>query len=1406
LPFGADGTGHRNRWSITATGTVTDPNTDLMWQAATAAGTYTWEEALDYCENLSLAEHTDWRLPNRNELQSLVDYSLQQPAIDPVLAENTVFSAEDTPYWTSTTGIAYDPLHAWIVDFLIGSVSHNEKFSDYYIRAVRSADSGPLAGSLIFRGIVVERDIQGNPLSPLSGVIVQISSIGTATTGSNGEFSFENISPGIYTVSANKEGYYPASREITLNPDDVRHEVFYLFAVHQAGEPGVFDFQSPRGKHFIEGTSGDLSFEATVAWNGGEGSVRFRVAGNWVDAQTIDLGGGLARAVVSVPTPLVLDSCSELAIEVTNGEGKTTITDMDVHFSPVFGDIPWYEDTVPWTPSGAALSYTDGFSWHWELPAVGTTELDASLGYSRTIRYDPLAATLSGSLKGQGGLGFDFPTPQPGLKILGEGTLGIEGALAVSMAECAPPLVTPSWSLFFEGRSGLEAPVVLAVDAVAPPLGSTLASIPFIRGIKLRLYLLWGGGLTGVYDGYSAENCLFGSTSTYGSVMGGLEAQALVELTRRTKAGVYLGGTGTFDIGICPDLALNSYTGRIYAGAFAQSFGFRVKREVGADIKWDFNPTPVARVLSVADITEPELFAWQPIGREPLEWGDVNRLVADKAVRGPFSQALQQTGGSVEERVVENVIGLAGPTVFADDSESIILFVLHDTEKPWYAATDIAEVTWKRGFPWVMERVTDDWSSEFTPQLSAIDADTVLAVWTRVEGDVSQAENPEDIVPHLEIVSSRYERSTGQWSEPEQLTSNSVVDRDPIPVLFGDTRGVLWIQNQGDAAPGDEIQGDHLVFRAWTGSNWGEPSMLWSAQKGIVEYSFVEDSRDEGHLVFLVDMDGNKETVEDRELYRISTQGGVWQESERLTDDGVEDALPVLVAPQGEPMLVWKADEALVYTWLLTWSPRPVYPEYIFATEAPTLDGVTLPGGAAIAYSVQGPEGIDIVAAFYDAGLDQWSLPRQLTHDAHAESSLSMDLDGEELIIAYLKTQTLREDITVEIDGILQVVENVPQPGRTDMHVLRHALGNDMAVSEDPLVFEPSNPMPGTTAKISVPIKNNGDLPMQNINVAFYDGNPGDGGTLIAETTIEGPVTGGDDADVWVSWDIPVGLVPHEVFVVIDPDLAIEDRDRNNNMASTWACLPDMTVETAWSNPVSTDTLALTARVTNGGVVPGEGFDVSWRLDGVDGEEIGRTTVTSLNPGSVHEALLAWQVIAPIQPGQIKSLHIVIDAQEVVKEADEFNNTGLQSVKIPMYTDQVGSLTVNIVPPEAVAAGVQWSPDGDNWYDSGTSVTLLAGFYSVVFSQVEGWNLPKIHNVSVEIDQETILTGQEVADGDVDINGEVDLVDAIAVLQILTDAYQLPFTDGCDVNNDQKIGLEEGIYILQHISSLRAQE
>ncbi len=119
-------------------GTITDTRTGLMWEIKTDDGgprdkdnACTWEEALAYCENLALAGHDDWRLPNRNELQSIMDYSRYGPSVDPAFP-----LIRPSSNWSSNTNAA-NPTSAWIVNFYNGDVSTIGKQNESYVHAVR---------------------------------------------------------------------------------------------------------------------------------------------------------------------------------------------------------------------------------------------------------------------------------------------------------------------------------------------------------------------------------------------------------------------------------------------------------------------------------------------------------------------------------------------------------------------------------------------------------------------------------------------------------------------------------------------------------------------------------------------------------------------------------------------------------------------------------------------------------------------------------------------------------------------------------------------------------------------------------------------------------------------------------------------------------------------------------------------------------------------------------------------------------------------------------------------------------------------------------------------------------------------------------------------------------------------
>ncbi len=114
-------------------GMVTDNNTGLTWQQQDDGQTRNWEGAIVYCEGLSLANQTDWRLPNVKELESITDDSRAYPAIDPIFT-----GTKASYYWSSTT-YADNSYRAWFVYFDNGNVYvSNKGYFSHYVRCVRA--------------------------------------------------------------------------------------------------------------------------------------------------------------------------------------------------------------------------------------------------------------------------------------------------------------------------------------------------------------------------------------------------------------------------------------------------------------------------------------------------------------------------------------------------------------------------------------------------------------------------------------------------------------------------------------------------------------------------------------------------------------------------------------------------------------------------------------------------------------------------------------------------------------------------------------------------------------------------------------------------------------------------------------------------------------------------------------------------------------------------------------------------------------------------------------------------------------------------------------------------------------------------------------------------------------------
>jgi hypothetical protein len=132
------------RFTDNGDGTATDHLTGLQWvlnpHALSGNGTaINWNAGVDLCNNLFFANHSDWRLPNYRELESLLDYGASAPAL---ASGHPLIGIQNAAYWSSTSDAYSSPTrpagyYMWYIDLGAGSSEIDHKSLTHFVLPVR---------------------------------------------------------------------------------------------------------------------------------------------------------------------------------------------------------------------------------------------------------------------------------------------------------------------------------------------------------------------------------------------------------------------------------------------------------------------------------------------------------------------------------------------------------------------------------------------------------------------------------------------------------------------------------------------------------------------------------------------------------------------------------------------------------------------------------------------------------------------------------------------------------------------------------------------------------------------------------------------------------------------------------------------------------------------------------------------------------------------------------------------------------------------------------------------------------------------------------------------------------------------------------------------------------------------
>ncbi len=261
-------------------GTITDRATGLMWQLADSGEGFDWEGALAYAEDLDLADHRDWRLPNAKELQSILDYTRSpdttaSAAIDPVFDATAITNERDEvdypSYWTGTTHIRHGGVGANAVYVAFGRAMGymNRNWLDVHGAGAQRSD--PKAGDPA--DFPTGRGPQGDAIRIYNHVrCVRDASIDPETTFRRGDANDDggfDISDCVYTLSFlfSEDSSITCLDSADVNDSgrvDISDAIYSLGFLFQGGPAP----QGPFGECGTDPTADDLTCDASSGCSG----------------------------------------------------------------------------------------------------------------------------------------------------------------------------------------------------------------------------------------------------------------------------------------------------------------------------------------------------------------------------------------------------------------------------------------------------------------------------------------------------------------------------------------------------------------------------------------------------------------------------------------------------------------------------------------------------------------------------------------------------------------------------------------------------------------------------------------------------------------------------------------------------------------------------------------------------------------------------------------------------------------------------------------------------------------------------------------------------------------------------------------------------------------------------------
>jgi PKD repeat protein len=529
--------------------------------------------------------------------------------------------------------------------------------------------------------------------------------------------------------------------------------------------------------------------------------------------------------------------------------------------------------------------------------------------------------------------------------------------------------------------------------------------------------------------------------------------------------------------------------------------------------------------------------------------------VLNQNVARAASTATAPSGAQSTQALLNNVFPGASPQRVALASGDLLLWVQQNTQLPPLQSTDIAWSAQQGGVWSAPALVSQDTRAEFEPRVALDRTGHAVATWLRIKSPTFSADTSSpQLLPgfhqELEVVSAIFDPAARRWSEVTQLTNDQDYDFDLT--LASDSAGnmlLAWLSDPNADIFSANPSPIKVKYTFWDGSKWAAPTTLAGGLTGAIRHAAAI----QGNRAFVVvDRIPGQGSSGAETLEAYSWDGSRWAGPVNLGGTGSTNRLPACAFDhQGSGHVVWVQGDDLVHATLSRPTPEVIRPgSASIAWYGPQLLSAGA-GNLAVIWANGALGGSSqLLGALFDPIASSWSCDVVLASTPGRLSGFQGYFGADGVIhgtcldtTVDLATRTLDTDL-----GPLTLVD-IPQEGQTDICLLEHSLGKDLAVGSSDIVVDPRHPVAGDSLTATLSVHNAGDFEVGAFDVDFYFGAPESGGVLLGSTRVLGPTPVGASQVATLRFMLPPGNA--NLVAIVDQRNEIAEFTKANNRA-TW--------------------------------------------------------------------------------------------------------------------------------------------------------------------------------------------------------------------------------------------------------------